>query len=341
MFYSYEKGLGYRPYLDVTYTANAPSIQSDAVSDIANTSARLNATVLDDGGESCQVRFGYGETSQTAVNFASYDTITDWSVAIHDTAEHPYIDVTSLTAGTTYYYRAQIKNSGTTATSSSEITFDTTSSLNPPTNIKGYPDDTEITLSYVKGSGSSKTLIRYSLTTYPTTTSGADGTTLYEDTASSYTHTGLHAGKTYYYAMWGESGGVYSATNSTKVVTTNAFGIDTGNDLPAPVSITRWFQDTDYTQLSKVEPLYSTLNGVSDAMGIPRDSFWKFLAYIITAVCAIGIMIKKGFMAGMVVGTLLMIGASAIHILPMWSAFIMTCLAIGAYSLNARGRNSE
>jgi len=65
-------------YVEVDYTT-APAVTTNAATYVAQTSARLNSIVTDDGGEGCDVRFGYGDETQTAANFALYDTITDWS----------------------------------------------------------------------------------------------------------------------------------------------------------------------------------------------------------------------------------------------------------------------
>ncbi|GAH54380.1 unnamed protein product, partial [marine sediment metagenome] len=75
----------------IDYVA-APSITADAATYVAQTTAQLNSTVDDDGGEPCDVRFGYGDETQTADNFLLYDTVTSWVEDIYTTEQHPYFE---------------------------------------------------------------------------------------------------------------------------------------------------------------------------------------------------------------------------------------------------------
>lgn len=129
-YYAYEKGNGYWPQLVVTYISVAPIITTDAASSIANTTARLNSTLVDDGYEPCEIRFGYGTTSKTAGNFTGYDTVTSWEGA-YTTGEHPFYDASSLMESTPYYFRVQVRNSEATVTGL-ERGFDTTGGIDIP-----------------------------------------------------------------------------------------------------------------------------------------------------------------------------------------------------------------
>lgn len=72
---------------------------------ITTETARLNAFVIDDGGEACEVRFQYyyGDDGEWT------DNETAW-VAGYLTGESPYIDIDSLVENEVYYARVQIKN---------------------------------------------------------------------------------------------------------------------------------------------------------------------------------------------------------------------------------------
>jgi len=335
--YSYEQGVGYRPYIVVTYAVEAPEITGDAASNISTVSARLNSTVDFDGYESCQVRFGYGLVSKLAANFATYDNITDWSAATWDTGEHPFFDTSGigdLVPATTYYYRVQIKNSDSTVTSDPEISFLTEAALNEPDNLRGIPSMTSISLSWTKGTGADKTEIVFSSTGLPT--SNTTGTVIYLNTGTTYTYTGLVAGHTYYFSAWGESAGAYSASYATLAVTTSAFAIES-DDIDTPPLFTEWFQTPDYTRLANIEPLYSAVNGVATALGTPTNNAWMGLITLIIVLVSLGIMMFAGWFGGFVIGVFLTLGGVAIHILPAWYVFILILVFLFAWQFSKRG----
>jgi hypothetical protein len=121
--YTEEHGNGYQPELDIIYS---PSITAHAATNVSMTSAKLNAVVDDDGGDTTglYIRFGYGKSSHIAADFESYTVKTSWALSAEGAV---FANVTSLDANNVYYYRAQVKNATTTVvTSVAEITFDTT-----------------------------------------------------------------------------------------------------------------------------------------------------------------------------------------------------------------------
>lgn len=327
---TYEAGSGYRPKLTVTYTLTTPSITADAASNIANNSARLNSTVTDDGGESCQIRWGYGTTSQTSGNFSLYDTLTSWSDSEWDTGEHPYEDIESLTANTTYYYRVQIKNSSENATSDEE-SFTTTYTISPPSNLRGYPSEESISLSWTKGDGSAKTMIRFALDTYPT--DNTSGTLVYFGTASVYNHEELTSGRTYYYSGFGESSGNVTTEYTTLAMTTSASS-PTDDDFEDIEAIPGWMQTTDYTKLDGLEPFYTATNNFIDATGMPRAQAWISIFLTLVAIIALIIMMKFGFIAGLFSATVLMIILGGLQQIPTYMIFLIVVIGMGVWSMS-------
>jgi len=115
--YCAEQGIGYKPKLTITYMEIvAPTVTTNPATDIKATSATLKGTLVDDGGEACQVRFQYGLTD-------AYGTDTAWQPGkvTGNTFEQL---IGGLTPNTTYHFRAQAKNSAGTA-SGDDITFTT------------------------------------------------------------------------------------------------------------------------------------------------------------------------------------------------------------------------
>ena len=319
----------YKPYLVVTYTALAPSVDSVAASNIATTSARLNSDITEDGGDpNCEVRFGYGTTSKLAANFATYDTVTTW-VAGYDESDNPFLDIAGLVDTTTYFFRVQVKNEFGTVTSVDEQTFDTLASVDDMTSFIGLPDVDNIALSWGKADGATNTLIRYRTDTYPTTT--ADGTLVYNNTGVSYTHTGLTGGVTYFYSAWGESGGVYSANEINLVMTTS----DTTSKNSAPTGgvIGGLMQEPVETFLSNLQPFYSVINGLADTWGMPRGNMWLGIALLICMVIGGGLYIAfRSAAMALLVMSMVMAGFVALHILPVFFIIFVAFGMLGAWA---------
>jgi hypothetical protein len=315
--YAYNSaGYGYGSTVSFTTLVTAPSISSVAANNISKTSAQLNSVVNDDGGMDCEVRFGYGTTSQTSANFTSYDTVTSW-VGGYNTSETPYVSISSLTASTEYYFRVQIKNDDSTVTSN-ELSFTTSSTVSAVTNFKATPNIDNVYLSWVKGAGASKTLIRYSYDTYPTSTS--EGVELYSGVASDYTHTGLNSGTTIFYTAWA----FYGATYSTAVylmITTNA-GVITTTSTEDIMSSSYWYQSPNYTNLSGIEPLYTIINGLADDYDMPYATAWVLFALAICTIAGVGTWLTSGSgLAGGAVMTVTLGCGVGIGLLQFWMVF--------------------
>ncbi|MCD6500856.1 hypothetical protein J7K42_02455 [bacterium] len=173
-----------------------PTVTTTEATSIGETEATLNGTVLDDGGEASEYRFEYDVDSGEP-----YTQNTDWSGAgdTKTTGQSFSKTVTNLNRGTLYYFRAQAKNNYGTA-SGGEKTFLT--KPQKPLNFTATPGDTKITLSWTKGDGAQRTMIRRSTSDYPATPS--DGAQVYFDTGESFIDTGLTNGVTYYYSAFSE-----------------------------------------------------------------------------------------------------------------------------------------
>jgi len=75
---------------------------------ITATTATLNGYVINDGGEPCEVRFQY------YIDGGTWTDNTTAYVAGYVTGDSPTVDITTLTTGSLYYCRVQIKNSAGT-----------------------------------------------------------------------------------------------------------------------------------------------------------------------------------------------------------------------------------
>lgn len=320
-------GTGYGSWVSFT-TKDYPSILTMDASNVAGTSARLNSGLASDGGDPCTIKFGWGLTSESAVeNYDSYDTLT----GTYTTGNYPYLDVSGLLSGHTYYFRVSATNIiGTDV--GEQLTFETPVILEAPTNFIGYPEATSISLTWSKGIGSTNTLVRYGQTVYPGATT--EGTEAYFGPGSTYTLAGLTSGKTYYFSAWGETGGNYSTNYATLLMTTSASAGGITPDMDVPTQPSRWFSPPDYTSMQGLGLIYDALNSAMDCGRIPRETGW-FLG-------AVGLALMAGLIAYLKLGKKLMIGMAVltvglamgyfVRLVPWWLP-LMTLILVIAFSM--------
>jgi len=173
----------------------APSVTTGAASFIEETSATVNGTLTDDGGEACEYRFEYDDDAPGV----PYDYATTWTGSI-TSGQQFSASLSSLDEGTVYYYRAQVRNNAGTASGSGQ------SFLTKPLEPSGFTATTasssQINLSWTKGVGAQRTKIMRKEGSYPTHVN--DGDEVYFDTGTSTPDTGLMPSTTYFYSAWSE-----------------------------------------------------------------------------------------------------------------------------------------
>jgi hypothetical protein len=301
---------------------------------IAKTSARLNAAITGDGGGDCQVSWGYGTTTHTAGDFNLYDTVTAFEGAYRVGAT-PYLDITGLTANTPYFFRIQVKNALSTVTSVTEQTFTTSTTVSSPTDSStfyGIPSSTQIDLSWVLPTGSTQGLVRYRTDTYPTSTT--NGNKIYEGVNTTYSHVGLSAGKTYYYSLWGESGGSYSATAMNLVVTTKGTDPGVGGNPTSPDLWTQFFQITDTSGLVNLYPFPDIIQVYADGWGMPPNNMWFAVTIGIIVLITTGILLStKSTMGAFGFAIVAMFFSVALKTIPGWMIVVPIAMSLGAVAL--------
>lgn len=326
-YVSNEEGTAYGSWSSFS-TIGPPTITTEEASNVAGTTARLNSALEDDGNDPCTIKFGWGLTSESAID--DYDS-TETLAGTYTTGSYPYLDVEGLLAGYTYYFRVQATNEGGSDLGS-ELSFETPVTLDAPTNFVGYPEATTISLSWSKGTGASTTLIRYGATTYPAGT--AEGTFAYSGPGSTYTVTDLVSGKNYYFSAWGESGGNYSASYTTLLMTTSPTGADVGPDVDVPTEPSRWLAAPDYTSLDGLGPIYDGVNAVIDTANMPRETGWFLLWLLLSVVFGLFAYLKLGkkMMIGMMVLTICLALGYFARIIPGWLPVMTLILVIALAS---------
>ena len=171
----------------------APSVTTDSATLVEETTATLNGTLDDDGGENCQYSFEWG--TATGV----YSDNISWTGSI-STGQSFSTAISSLNKGDVYYFRAKVKNSAG-VTNGSEVTFLT--KPDEPTSFSATAaGDDQVDLTWSKGEGANRTMVRRKLGSYPTGVT--DGSEVYFDTGTNTSDTGLSSGTTYFYRAWSE-----------------------------------------------------------------------------------------------------------------------------------------
>lgn len=120
--------------------------------------------------------------------------------------------------------------------------------------------DDQIDLSWTKNTGDDYTLVRYDTSGYPSTIT--EGTEAYNGTGSSYSHTSLTPGLTYYYSAWGynTASGFYSLTEDTVSQQTNQ-----------PPEVVTASADPSDTEINVAVTLSNVQVGITDPDGDPLD----------------------------------------------------------------------
>jgi hypothetical protein len=260
-------------------TIGSPVIDTIAATSVTQTTATLNASLSDDGGNTANVtvRWGYGIASKTTAQFATYTNVTAYQSTKYSTGEFPSLAVTSLTPGTPYYFRVEALNIAGTLVSATEGTFTTASGLNPPSLFVAQPtSNSTIDLTWIIGTGSTNTIVRYQIGSIPT--SNSTGTLLVNTTGSDYIHSGLSTGTTYGYRAWGlSSNGSFSSTSVTALVTTLGTST-TGSTMPSLTEPSGWWATPDATLIRTNFPFAPFIDNFANSIGMPLNNFWLFLA---------------------------------------------------------------
>ena len=178
---------------DNTICADTPSITTNTASNVEETTATLNATITDTGGESNDER-GFDWDTDSGAPYAS-----DWTeLGSFGTGDFTY-GINALTPGEFYYFRGKTHNSEAWAYGN-ESTF--LAKPNPPTNLvcSGNTTINSTYLTWNNGTGRDNTVIRYATGGYPADESS--GILAYNSTGTSTDITSLNISTEYYFRAW-------------------------------------------------------------------------------------------------------------------------------------------
>ena len=203
-------GTAYGRVQSFTTLAAAPTASTTAASDITSTTATLNGNITSDGGADITARgfvYAISNADLTIENTAADTVIVSGTTGVFNSA------ITSLTAGTTYYYQAYASNSlGTTYGGEQSFTTEAVAGAVAPTASTTAASDITSTTATLNGNITSDGGATITARGFVYATSNADliiGTTdvtnvIVSGTTGVFTEniTGLTAGTKYYYRAY-------------------------------------------------------------------------------------------------------------------------------------------
>ncbi|EMR75211.1 protein of unknown function (DUF2341), partial [Thermoplasmatales archaeon SCGC AB-540-F20] len=173
-----------------TKNIGPPLVITNASQSVEETNATLYGYLLQDGGESCTVRFEYG----TSTIYGSNTTNQTKS-----TGQEFNDEITSLSPGQLYHFRTYANNSLGSDTGD-DVTFLT--KPQPPTNLTAYKNNSNIIyINWTAGDGGNTTYIERNQSGVTSWNRG-EGIEIHNGTGMNYEDTGLPQGTTYYYQAW-------------------------------------------------------------------------------------------------------------------------------------------
>ena len=198
-------------------------------------------------GNGCNASFEYGYST-------SYGNSTVYQTKM--TGNTVSQNIASLMDGRLYHFRVKGTNLDGT-TNGADSTFLT--KPNVPLSIVPISFLNAINLTWTKGTGANRTLIRYSDSSYPLTIT--DGTLQYNNTGTSTNTTGLTPGKTYYFSLWSFT--VWGALSQYSART--AFYASTLGNANFTFNFPQYLEVGDYLLASGT---------IVNITGAPVDSLW-------------------------------------------------------------------
>lgn len=177
----------------------SPTVQTNQTTGTTNVNTTLLGYLESDGGDTCTVRFEWGEYG-TLGNETTNDTATGGTVFSYN--------LSNLIPGILYMYRAYAENSYGSDYGENE-TFLTKPNVTYNFQVSNEYAPTILNITWSKGTGANTTYIERNTSE---NWSRGSGTVVYNGTGTMYNDTGLTQGTTYYYRAWSYTEWTYNPT---------------------------------------------------------------------------------------------------------------------------------
>jgi len=209
-----------------------PIVITNASTGVEKTNATLWGYLQSNGGENCTVRFEYGPSTSYGINTTNQTKTTGQTFSA---------DITSLTKGQLYYYRA-FANNTLQSDSGDDLTFLT--KPDPPDSLNAQPNSSSmIYLTWNTGIGSNNTYIERNASGQTIWARG-QGEFVYNGSAINYEDSGRNPGTTYYYQVWSFTIWASNPTLSQYSDDNDSTSATTGADISIGVTPLAWDQGT-------------------------------------------------------------------------------------------------
>jgi len=323
-------GTGYGE--DTTFTTQSPglpTVSTQAASSVGSNSAVLNGLLVDDSGSDCSVRFSWGDTS-------ACENTTGWQPGKQSNDLFNF-SLGGLDLGKTYYFIAQASSDGgTSVASGSTLTFTTV--FGAPTNLEATAlSATSVQLNWTRSGDS--TYIYYTTTEYPA--SRAEGEKIYSGEGTSFLHSNLDPGVTYYYRAWSWSAGdIFSDGYADALASTIAAGageLERPDTISPPPVPGRLFSAPDYERMSDFF-MYSFVNGLAESFAIPKGTFWLGLVVFFSLIMGVSIFLltHRPLLAALGITGVMGVGYG-VALVPLWIIIVLGITSGALIYLEQRG----
>jgi len=222
-----------------------PEVTTNDATGVEETNATIHGYLSGHGGESCTVWFEYGASTGYG-NTTNNQTKTIF--------ENFTENISSLSQGTLYHYRAVANNSNSTDYGSDKAFL--TKPLAPVSITVSIHNLTALNLTWVKGTGANNTVIERNATAV-TNWSRGEGTEIYNGTGTTYIDSDLLFNVEYYYQVWSYSEWSYNPT-------LYQYSDDNASDSETPYY---WSPNVTTNDATGVEETNATLNGYLNSTG--------------------------------------------------------------------------
>jgi len=225
------QGTSYGAVYSFTTESSIPTVTTTSgATGVTTSSATVAGNVLTDNGATITERgFVYSMTETNPTTSHSKATVSGTTGTMSR-------EITGLSIGTKYYFRAYATNAR--GTGYGNVYSFTTLPGNPSNLVATTLDKDKVSLTWVKGNGGNYTIVRRG-TTPPANINS--GTLIYQGTGTSMTDTGLSHGTTYYYRAWSATTADWSEAYSSSYTASSTI---TTYDFTNPTNV--YTDDTDY-----------------------------------------------------------------------------------------------